>query len=173
MGPWDSMPVARSRVRAKAWACWRLTSISSYSTRPSWTTVRPPAWTQRRDGKVGSPVSVAPPSAVRPRSTTPKAHSAREVAAGRGRGNRARSRWSRTRLVKAVSTRTRDSPARSSTRVVTAVSWRTSDRSARVDEPGQANRASMATRARSGPCSTTRTTIAEGDATSVSVRGGQ
>ena len=42
----------------------RSMSTSSYSNRPSWTTVRPPADTNRREGKVGSPNSSGRPSAV-------------------------------------------------------------------------------------------------------------
>ena len=44
----------------------------------------PPACTNRRDGNVGMPSSVGPPSAVRPRVTTAKAHSASLVTARRG-----------------------------------------------------------------------------------------
>ena len=106
----DSMPVARSRVRA-----------SVLAGRPGRRPVR-----RRRDRHVdelvleqalvddgqarrlheparregGRRSLLGPPSAVRPRSTTAKAHSACEVAAGSGRGRWTRSRWSRDGLVK-------------------------------------------------------------------------
>ena len=69
------------------------------------------------------PASSARPSATRPRSTTVKAHSAWEVAAGRGRGRWTRRRWSRDGLTKRVATRTSSSSARSSTVVVTGTRW--------------------------------------------------
>ena len=65
----------------EAMLVWRM-STSSYSRRPTCAIVNPPALTKRREGNVGSPVSVGPPSAVSPRSTTVKAHSAWLVAAG-------------------------------------------------------------------------------------------
>ena len=59
----------------------------------------------------------------------PKAHSARVVVAGSGRGNQARRRWSRQGLSKVVVTRTRRSPARSSSRVDTSTRrWPTRSR---------------------------------------------
>ena len=95
-------PVQRSSVRASCRARPSATSTSSYSSRPSWATVSPPACTNRRDGKVGRPTSFGPPSAVRPRSTVPKTLSATEVVAGSGSGNQARSRWSVARVVELV-----------------------------------------------------------------------
>ena len=62
--------------------------------------------TNRREGNVGSPNSSDRPSAVSPRSTTVKAHSARDVAAGSGSGRWTRRRWSRDGLVNRVRTRT-------------------------------------------------------------------
>ncbi len=79
------MPVARSSVSINAVALPppepppSTRSTSSYSRRPSWTTVRPPLDTNRRDGNVGVPTSSARPSATSPRSTTVKAHSACDV----------------------------------------------------------------------------------------------
>ena len=100
----DSIPVERSSVSARAWArvlpSTSRTSTSSYSLSPSWHTVRPPARTKRRDGKVGRPYSSARPSASRPRRTVAKAHSASDSAAGIGSGRWTRSRWSRLGLTK-------------------------------------------------------------------------
>ncbi len=66
----DSIPVERSSVsasvRARRCDCSPSMSTSSYSSRPSWATVRPPADTKRRDGKVGSPNSSAPALGVEP-----------------------------------------------------------------------------------------------------------
>ena len=89
-------------------------SISSYSQTPSWTTVSPPAETNRRAGAVGSPTSSGRPSAVSPRSTTAKAHSARDTRAGSGSGRCTRSRWSRLGFTNDVVTRTTASSALSS-----------------------------------------------------------
>src|SRR6266496_169927 len=60
----ESIPIDRRRVSANE----RPSSTSSYSSRPSCTTVTPPAETNRRDGKVGRPCSWGPPSAVSPRA---------------------------------------------------------------------------------------------------------
>ena len=86
----DSIPVERSSVSANVLARRpdgvASMSTSSYSSSPSWATVRPPADTKRRDGKVGSPNSSTRPSASRPRCTTAKAHSASRPLGGLGQG---------------------------------------------------------------------------------------
>ena len=59
-------------------------STSSYSRSPSWTTVSPPAAHEPTRGERGEAELLGRPSAVRPRSTTVKAHSACDVVAGVG-----------------------------------------------------------------------------------------
>ena len=122
---------ARAR-RPRRW------STSSYSSRPSWTTVSPPLDTKRRDGKVGVPNSSGRPSAVRPRSTTVKAHSACEVAAGSGSGRWTRSRWSLDGLTNWVRTRTTGSSARTSSVVTTGTWWLPTRDLVRPRPPGRA-----------------------------------
>ena len=66
---------------------------------------------------------MGPPSAVRPRSTVAKAHSATDEAAGSGSGKQhAQAVVAEPWLSRSTSTRTRSSPARSSSVVRTSTS---------------------------------------------------
>ena len=89
---------------------------------PSCTTVSPPACTNRFDGNVGSPISVGPPSAVKPRSTIANEHSARDRSAGAAAGTKRARVDHGTRLCHSVVTRRSRSPACSSSVVVTSTS---------------------------------------------------
>ena len=168
IGPFDSIPVQRRRVRARAPAegsgVVPSRSTSSYSSSPSCTTTRPPAPTNRRDGWVGSARSVGPPSVTVPRSTTAKAHSASEVVARSGSGSQARRRWSRLRLSSSVVTVTRGEPARRPRVVTTSVSTSPTRRPS-TTASGRRSVARTSTSARSGPGSTMRTVTESGRST--------
>ncbi len=60
----ESIPVARSSGEASSWPAPSSMAVTSYSWSPACATVSRPAWTKRRDGKVGSPNSSGRPSAV-------------------------------------------------------------------------------------------------------------
>ena len=174
----DSMPVERSTVNAMVDAASPVgvaaMSISSYSQTPSWTTVRPPAETKRRAGAVGRPNSSVRPSAVSPRSTTANALSAlrRPGRLGQGkmhpetvvatrvdeRRGHADRRLVRPQLEDRLTT-TFCSPTRA---------WESTSMWS-----GHRYRASITTRARTGPGSATRTVTSSGASTNESARGGR
>ncbi len=137
----DSMPVARSRVRASAVAR-AARARRPRRGRPARTRAAPrgprSGRRSRRTGGRGRSACRTPragPRPLRPRSTTVKAHSAREVAAGRGRGRWTRTRWSLDGLSNSVCTRTIGSSARTSRVVTTGTSWRTHPRGAGLVHP--------------------------------------